>query len=106
MAMRKVKKNDHVIVIAGKDKGKQGNVLQVTIDSVLVEGINKVKKHEKPNPQRGVKGGIIEKEKPINISNVALYNSATGKADSVGFKVLADGKKVRYFKSNNELVDA
>ena len=106
--MRKIKKGDEVIVIAGKDKGRRGTVLQVLpkVDRVLVETVNIVKRHTKPNPQRGVAGGIIEKEAPIHVSNVAIYNSVTGKADRVGFKTLEDGRKVRYFKSNDEVLDA
>lgn len=107
MAMQKVKKNDEVILIAGKDKGRHGKVLRV-IDRqyVVVEGANMVKKHQKPNPKMQQQGGIVEKEAPIHISNVALFNPATKKADRVGIKVLADGKKVRFFKSNNEVIEA
>jgi large subunit ribosomal protein L24 len=105
--MKKIRKGDEVIVVAGGSKGMRGTVLSVVASSnrVLVEGVNFVKKHVKPNPQKGVEGGIVEKEAPLQISNVALYNPATEKADRVGFKFLEDGKKVRYFKSNNELVD-
>ncbi|RFA30206.1 50S ribosomal protein L24 [Alkalilimnicola ehrlichii] len=105
--MRKIRKGDEVIVITGKDKGRRGEVIRVIADEdkVVVANINMVKRHTKPNPQMGVQGGIVEKEMPINISNVALYNRATGKADRVGIRV-DDGRKVRYFKSNNELVDA
>lgn len=104
--MNKIKKGDEVIVLTGKDKGKKGLVLSVVSDEkVLVEGINSVKKHQKPNPNKGIEGGIIEKQMPINVSNVAIYNAQTNKADRVGFKVLEDGKKVRYFKSNNEVLD-
>ncbi len=104
--MRKIKKGDDVIVLTGKDKGKRGNVLRVTADDrVIVENVNMVKRHTKPNPQRGVAGGIVEKEAAISVSNVALFNPATKKADRVGFRVLEDGRKVRYFKSNNEVVD-
>ncbi len=102
--MRKIKKNDDVIVIAGKDKGNRGNVLNVLDDHVLVSGINKVKKHQKPNPVKGVAGGIVEMEKPIHISNVAIYNAATKKADRVGVKSLEDGRKVRVFKSSGEVI--
>ncbi len=102
--MRKIKKNDDVIVIAGKDKGNRGSVLSVTDDFVLVSGINKVKKHQKPNPVKGSAGGIVEIEKPIHISNVAIYNSTTKKADRVGVKQLEDGRKVRVFKSNGEVI--
>lgn len=105
--MRKIKRNDEVIVIAGKDKGKRGKVVKVVDDSrVVVSGINIVKKHEKPNPMKGTAGGIVEKEAPIQVSNVAIYNNATGKADRVGFKVNEDGTKVRVFKSNSEVIDA
>ena len=104
--MRKIKKGDDVIVIVGKDKDKRGNVLRVTDDDrVIVENCNMAKKHVKPNPNTGEAGGIVEKEVPIHISNVALFNPTTGKADRVGIKTLEDGKKVRYFKSNNEVVD-
>ena len=104
--MRKIKKGDDVIVIAGKDKGKRGTVVRVSSDDrVVVENVNIVKRHTKPNPQRGVAGGIIEKEVAIDVSNVAIFNSATKKADRVGFRVLEDGRKVRFFKSTNEVVD-
>lgn len=105
--MNKIRKGDNVIVITGKDKGKRGVVL-VRLDEqrVLVEGVNRVKKHVRPNPMRGEQGGIIEKEMPIQISNVALFNPATQKADRVGIKVLDDGRKVRVFKANGEVVDA
>jgi len=104
--MRKIKKNDDVIVIAGKDKGNRGNVLRVLGEYLLVGGINKVKKHQKPNPVKGLAGGIVEKELPIHISNVAVFNAATNKGDRVGIKTLEDGRKVRVFKSNGEVVDA
>ena len=104
--MQKIKKGDDVIVRTGKDKGKSGRVTKILKDNkVLVEGINQVKKNQKPNPNAGVSGGIIVKDMPINISNVGLYNPETKKADRVGFKFLEDGKKVRYFKSTNEVVD-
>src|SRR5512147_1568524 len=102
--MRKIKKNDDVIVIAGKDKGNRGSVLSVAGEYVLVAGINKVKKHQKPNPVKGTAGGIVEKEKPIHISNIAIYNATTKKADRVGVKQLEDGRKVRVFKSNGEVI--
>jgi large subunit ribosomal protein L24 len=102
--MRKIKKNDEVIVIAGKDKGNRGSVLRVLDDLVLVSGINKVKKHQKPNPVKGVAGGIVEMEKPLHISNVAIYNAASKKADRVGVKLLEDGRKVRVFKSSGEVI--
>lgn len=104
--MKKIKRNDDVIVIAGKDNGKRGKVNRVMDDGrVVVSGINMIKRHTKPNPMLGTPGGIVEKEAPIQASNVAIFNPATNKADRVGFKVLEDGKKVRVFKSNNELVD-
>jgi len=102
--MRKIRRDDEVIVIAGKDKGKRGRVSQVRTDNrLIVTGINMVKKHQKANPQAGVQGGIIEKEAPIQVSNVAIFNPSTNKADRVGFRV-EDGKKVRFFKSNGEAV--
>ncbi len=105
--MRKIKRDDEVIVIAGRDKGKRGKVVKVlTDDRLIVSGVHMIKKHQKPNPQLGVAGGIVEKEAPIQTSNVAIFNSATGKADRVGFKILEDGTKVRVFKSNGEAVDA
>ena len=103
--MNKIKKNDDVIVIAGKDKGNRGNVLSVLDnDRVLVAGINKVKKHQKPNPVKGTTGGIVEIEKPIHISNIAIYNATTKKADRVGVKLLEDGRKVRVYKSSGEVI--
>lgn len=104
--MRKIRKGDDVVVIAGKDKGRRGTVIKVLDGSVLVQNINMVKKHQKPNPQRGVGGGIIEKEMPIDISNVMVFNPATDKGDRVSFKTLEDGRKVRVFRSNGEVVDA
>jgi len=104
--MRKIRKGDQVIAITGKDKGKRGEVLRVDALSVLVDGINKVRKHQKPNPVKGENGGIVEVAMPINISNVALFNPATQKADRVGIRVLEDGRRVRYFKSNGEVVDS
>ncbi|MGY1489485.1 50S ribosomal protein L24 [Methylobacillus pratensis] len=105
--MSKIRKGDEVILNTGKDKGKRGTVLRVlATGQVLVEGINVVKKHAKPNPMRGVAGGIISKEMPIDVSNVALFNRATQKGDRVGFKTLDDGRKVRVFKSSGEVVDA
>jgi large subunit ribosomal protein L24 len=104
--MNKIRKGDDVIVIAGKDKGKRGSVLRVMPDGhVVVADINMVKRHTKPNPNRGVAGGIIEKEMPINVSKVMLYNTQTSKGDRVGFRTLGDGRKVRFFKSTNEVVD-
>lgn len=105
MAMRKIKKGDQVVVLTGKDKGKQGEVIRVLGEKVVVQNINIVKKHTKGNPMKGEPGGILDKEMPIHVSNVAIYNPATGKADRVGIKVLEDGRKVRYFKSNGEVVD-
>jgi large subunit ribosomal protein L24 len=104
--MRKIKRGDDVIVIAGKDKGKRGQVLTVRDDDrVVVQNVNMVKRHTKGNPTRGVSGGIIEKEAPVHVSNVMLFNTATGKGDRVRIKVLENGKKVRQFKSNGENVD-
>jgi large subunit ribosomal protein L24 len=101
--MNKIRKGDEVIVIAGRDKGKRGKVvLRAAEDRVVVEGVNIAKKHAKPNPMKGVTGGIVEKTMPIHQSNVAIFNAATGKADRVGVKVLADGKKVRVYKSSGE----
>ena len=104
--MNRLKKGDNVIIIAGKDKGRKGLVKAFAKDSnlIYVEGVNVVKKHVKPNPNKGEEGGIVEKELPIHTSNVAIYNPKTEKADKVGYKFV-DEKKVRYFKSNNELVD-
>ena len=106
--MNKIRKGDDVIVKTGKDSGKRGTVLRVIpdLDKVVIENINVVKKHTKANPQAGVPGGIIEKEMPVDVSNVMLYNPITKKGDRVGFKILEDGRKVRIFKSNNEVVDA
>ena len=104
--MNRIRKGDQIIVITGKDKGRQGVVLKMYTDNrVLVEAVNMVKKHAKANPMQGVEGGIIEKEMPMDISNVMLFNPITNKGDRVGFKVLEDGRKVRYFKSNGEVVD-
>jgi len=105
--MEKIRKGDDVIVIAGKDKGKRGTVLRI-VDAghVVVEGVNRVKKHQRPNPMKSITGGIVDKDMPIDISNVALFNSQTKKADRVGFKLMDDGRKVRVFKSNGEMVDA
>ncbi len=104
--MKRIRKGDQVVVIAGKDKGRQGTVLKVQGDRVLVESINMAKKHSKPNPMAGVEGGIVEIAMPMDISNVMLLNPMTNKGDRVGFKILEDGRKVRYFKSNGEVVDA
>jgi large subunit ribosomal protein L24 len=104
----KIRKGDEVVILTGKDKGKRGLVTKAfpEDDKVIVENVNIIKKHQKPNPNMNVPGGIIEKEMPIDVSNVALYNTTTGKADRVGFKVLDDGRKVRYFKSNGEVLDS
>ena len=102
----RIKKGDQVVVIAGKDKGKKGEITRVAGDRVLVANINVVKRHTKANPQAGQAGGIVEREAPIHISNVMLFNPATGKGDRVGFKVLEDGRKVRVFRSSGEAIDA
>jgi len=105
--MKKIRKDDEVIVIAGRDKGKRGKVSRVLDnEKLIVSGINMVKRHTKPNPMAGKPGGIVEKESPIHLSNVAIYNTLTNKADRVGFRVLEDGTKVRVFKSNQEVIDA
>ncbi len=105
--MRKIKKGDDVMVIAGRDKGKRGAVLRVLDDDhVVVEGANKVKKHQRPVPMRGLTGGIIEKEMPLHVSKVAIFNPQTRKPDRVGIRQLEDGRKVRFFKSNGEVIDA
>ena len=103
--MDKIRKGDEIVVLTGKDKGKRGSVLSRIDDKqVLVEGVNTVKKHQKPNPAKGLVGGVVDKQMPIAISNVALFNPATGKGDRVGFKILADGKKIRIFKSSGDQV--
>ncbi len=105
--MRKIKKGDDVVVICGKDKGRRGTVQKVLGNGrVLVDNINMIKKHTKPNPNAGIGGGIVDKEAPIQVSNVMIYNPAKDAGDRVGFRVLEDGKKVRYFKSSGEVVDA
>jgi len=105
--MNKIRKGDEVIVLAGKDRGRRGTVLRrVGDEQLVVEGVNRVKKHVRPNPLKGEVGGIVEKEMPLHISNIALFNAAAQKGDRVGIKVLEDGRKVRFFKSNGELVDA
>ena len=105
--MDKIRKGDEIVVIAGKDKGKRGTVLtRVDAEHVVVEGVNSAKKHVKPNPVKGVVGGVVDKNMPLHISNVSLYNPATQKADRVGFKQLEDGTKVRVFKSSGEVVGA
>ena len=104
--MNKIRKGDTVVVLSGKDKGRQGTVLVVDGDKVTVENINKAKKHQKPNPQRQVPAAIVDKAMPLHISKVALWNAATKKADRVGIRTLKDGRKARFYKSNDELVDA
>ena len=105
--MDKIRKGDQVVIIAGKDKGKRGSVLRrVDAEHVVVEGVNRAKKHVKPNPVKGVVGGVVDKDMPLHVSNVSLYNPATQKADRVGFKLLEDGKKIRVFKSSGEAVGA
>jgi len=104
--MNRIRKGDEVIVIAGKDKGKQGSVLNIMANGrLIVSDVNMAKRHTKPNPNRGQPGGIIEKEMPIDPSNVMLFNPQTKKGDRIGFRVLEDGRKVRYFKSTDEVVD-
>jgi large subunit ribosomal protein L24 len=104
--MQRIKKGDEVVITAGREKGRRGTVLRVTDDQrVFVEGVNMVKKHVKPNPMKGLPGGIQEKEAPVHLSNVMLYNEQAGKGDRVGFKTLEDGRKVRFFKSTGEVVD-
>jgi len=104
--VNKIRKGDEVIAITGKDKGKRGSVMRVLEGAVLVQGINVAKKHQKPNPVRGEVGGIIDREMPIDISNIALFNPATQKGDRVGIRTLEDGRRVRFFKSNGEVIDA
>ncbi|MCC6533862.1 MAG: 50S ribosomal protein L24 [Burkholderiales bacterium] len=105
--MRKLRKGDDVVVTAGKDKGKRGTVLRVVdAERLVVEGANKVKKHQRPNPMRGLTGGIIEREMPLHVSKIAIFNPQTRKGDRVGFRTLEDGRKVRFFKSNGEVIDA
>ena len=105
--MQKIRKGDDVIVTTGRDKGKRGTVMRrIDADYLVVEGVNRVKKHQRPNPMKGISGGIVDKDLPIHISNVALFNPATKKADRVGVKTLQDGRKVRVFKDNGEQVDA
>ncbi|MBK7541730.1 MAG: 50S ribosomal protein L24 [Candidatus Competibacteraceae bacterium] len=104
--MRRIRKDDEIIVIAGKDKGRRGKVVRmVDGERVIVTGINMIKRHTKPNPARNIAGGIVEREAAVHVSNVMLFNPVTKKGDRIGFKVLEDGRKVRYFKSNNEVVD-
>lgn len=104
--MRKIRKGDEVVILTGKDKGKRGTVLRVLDDKLVVEGINRVRKAVKPNPMRGTTGGFQDKDMPIHISNVAVFNHAAGKGDRVGIKTLEDGRKVRIFKSNGEVLSA
>jgi large subunit ribosomal protein L24 len=105
--MQRIRKGDEVVVLAGRDKGKRGTVLRrIDAEHVVVEGVNRVKKHQRPNPMKGVAGGIVDKDLPIHVSNVALFNPATKKADRVKAKTLQDGRKVRVFKANDEQVDA
>ena len=104
--MHRIRKGDDVVVIAGRDKGKRGNVLRIMPDGrIVVADVNMVKRHTKPNPNRGISGGIIEKEMPLDPSNVMLFNPQTSKGDRIGYRTLDDGRKVRYFKSTNEVVD-
>jgi large subunit ribosomal protein L24 len=104
--MNRIRKGDDVMVVSGRDKGKRGTVLRIVdAEHVLVEGANKVKKHQRPNPMKGVTGGIIDKEMPLHVSNVALFNPVTRKADRVGIRLMQDGRRARYFKSNGEVVD-
>ena len=104
--MRKIKKGDNVVVIAGRDKGKRGNVTAVLGEHVLVTGINQVKKAQRPNPMKNEQGGLVTKDMPIHVSNVAVWNPVTQKPDRIGFRVLEDGRKVRFFKSNGEQMGA
>jgi large subunit ribosomal protein L24 len=105
--MQRIKKGDEVVVLCGRDKGKRGTVLRrIDAEHVLVEGVNRVKKHQRPNPMKGLTGGIVDKDLPIHVSNVALFNPATKKGDRIGVKTLEDGRKVRVFKDNGEQVDA
>jgi large subunit ribosomal protein L24 len=104
--MNRIRKGDQVLVITGKNKGQKGEVVRVVGDRLLVSNINLIKRHTKPNPQANQPGGIVEREAPIHISNVMLFNPATGKGDRVGFKVLEDGRKLRVFRSSGEAVDA
>ncbi len=105
--MRKIRKGDQVVVLTGRDKGRKGAIVQVLADGrVVVESVNRVKRHTKPNPQGGKQGGIIEKEMPLAASKVAIWNPGAKKADRIGIKTLSDGKKVRFFKSNGEMLDA
>ena len=104
--MNRIRKGDHVVVTAGKDKGKRGDVVSVGGDKVVVSNVNLVKRHTKPNPQAGQPGGVIEREAPIHVSNVMLFNPASGKGERIGTKVLEDGRKLRVFRSSGEAIDA
>ncbi len=104
--MRKIRKGDEVVVLTGKDKGKRGTVLRMLEGSLVVDGVNRVRKAVKPNPMKGAVGGFVDKDMPIDISNVALYNPLISRGDRVGIKTLEDGRQVRFFKSNGEVVDA
>jgi large subunit ribosomal protein L24 len=104
--MKRIRKGDQVVVTTGKNKGQKGEVLRVTADSVVVQNVNLVKRHTKPNPQANQPGGIVEREAPIHLSNVMLFNPATSKGERVGFKTLDDGRKVRVYRSSGEVVDA
>jgi len=104
--MRKIRKGDNVVVITGRDKGKRGEVTRVLAEKVLVAGINQAKKHQRPNPMKGEQGGIVTKEMPIHVSNVAIWNPVTKKADRIGLRTLDDGRKVRFYKSNGELLSS
>lgn len=101
----KIRKGDEVVVTTGREKGRRGAVVKMLDEHVVVEGVNMVKRHQKPNPQKNVQGGIVQKEAPVHISNVMLWNAATNKGDRIGLRSLADGRKVRFFKSNKEVVD-
>jgi len=105
--MRKIRKGDDVVVTTGRDKGKRGTVLRIIdAEHVLVEGANKVKKHQRPNPMKGITGGIVDQEMPLHVSNIAIFNPQTKKADRLGVRVLEDGKRVRFYKSNGEVLGA
>ena len=104
--MSKIKRGDNVVVLTGRDKGKRGDVTRVLGEHVLVTGVNQVKKHQRPNPMKGEQGGIVTKEAPLHVSNVAIWNPVTKKADRIGVRSLDDGRKVRFFKSNGELIGA
>lgn len=105
MSMKRIKQDDMVVVLKGKNRGSSGKVIKIDSQKALVEGINLIKKHVKPNPEKNIQGGIVEREALIDVSNLAIMNPTTKKADKIGFKILADGKKVRYFKSNDEMVE-